>query len=33
MDENEVEEVKEIRDSVVTKFPIRSFGNKGDKIR
>jgi isoleucyl-tRNA synthetase len=33
MDETEVSEVKEIRDSIVSKFPIKTFGRKGDKIR
>lgn len=33
MDDNEMEEFKEIRESVVAKFPIKSFGKKSEKIR
>lgn len=33
MDEGEIEEVKEVRESVVAKFPIKSFGKKAEKIK
>jgi hypothetical protein len=33
MDENEIEEFKEVRSSVVAKFPIKSFSFKSDRIK
>ncbi|CDW87946.1 isoleucyl-trna synthetase [Stylonychia lemnae] len=33
MDEHQVEEISEIRDCVIAKFPINSFGKQSDQIR